>query len=57
MGEVRNAYKIFIRKPEGRRPHRRPRCRLEGNIRMDLMESCWEGADRVHLAQDRDHRL
>jgi hypothetical protein len=23
MGEMRNAYKIFVRKPEGNRPHRR----------------------------------
>jgi hypothetical protein len=24
MGEMRNAYKILVRKPEGRRPLRRP---------------------------------
>jgi hypothetical protein len=34
MGEI-NAYKIFIRKPEGKRAHRRPRNRWEDNIRMD----------------------
>jgi len=33
MGEMINAYKIFIGKPEGKRPLRRPRCRWQ-NIRM-----------------------
>jgi hypothetical protein len=37
-GEVRNAYKILVRKPEGRRPLGRPRCRWEDNIKMDLRE-------------------
>jgi hypothetical protein len=27
MGEVRNTYKILARKPEGKRPLGRPRCR------------------------------
>jgi hypothetical protein len=36
MREMRNAYKILVRKPEGKRPCRRPRHRLENNIRMDL---------------------
>jgi len=27
MGEMRNAYKIFIRKPKGKRPLQRPRHR------------------------------
>jgi hypothetical protein len=36
MGEMRNAYKILIGKPEGRRPCGRPRRRWEDNIRMDL---------------------
>jgi hypothetical protein len=36
MGGMRNAYKILGRKPEGKRPVRRPRHRWEDNIRMDL---------------------
>jgi hypothetical protein len=32
--EMRNAYKFFIRKPEGKRPHRRPRHRWDDNVRM-----------------------
>jgi hypothetical protein len=27
---------------------------MEGNIRMDLGETEWEGVDWIHLAQDRD---
>jgi hypothetical protein len=36
MGEVRNAYNILVGKPEERRPLRRPMCRWEDNIKMDL---------------------
>jgi hypothetical protein len=39
MGEMRNAYKILIRKLEGKRPLRRPRCRWKDNIRMGLRET------------------
>jgi hypothetical protein len=53
MGETRNAYEIFVGNPEGKRPLRRPRHRWEV-IRMDLMETGWEGVDWMHLAQDRD---
>jgi hypothetical protein len=38
MGEMRNAYKIFVVKPEGKRPLGRPRRRWEDNIRLDLRE-------------------
>jgi hypothetical protein len=37
MGEVRCAYNILVGKPEGSRPLRRPRCRWEDNIKMDLL--------------------
>jgi hypothetical protein len=53
MGEMRNVYNILVRKPEGKRPIGRPRCRWKGNIRMNLREIGWEGMDRMHLAQDR----
>jgi hypothetical protein len=36
MSENRNAYKILMGKPEGKRPLGRPRRRLEINIKMDL---------------------
>jgi hypothetical protein len=36
MGEKRDAYRILVGRPEGRRPFGRPRRRWEDNIKMDL---------------------
>jgi len=47
---MRNAYKILVGKPEGKRPLGRPRRRWEDNIRMDLREIEWQGVDWMHLA-------
>jgi hypothetical protein len=44
-GEKRNAYRIFLGKPDGKRPLGRPRCRLVDNIKMDLREVGWDGLD------------
>jgi hypothetical protein len=38
MGEMRNSYKILVRKSEGKRPLERPRHTGEGSIGMDLRE-------------------
>jgi hypothetical protein len=38
MGEKRNAYRILLGEPEGKRPLRRPRCRWVDNIKLDLRE-------------------
>jgi hypothetical protein len=38
MGEIINAYKILVAKPEGKRQLERRRCRWDDNIRMDLRE-------------------
>jgi hypothetical protein len=54
MGKVRNAYKILIGKPEGKRLHGRPRCRWKDNVKLGLREIWWEGVDWIHLAQYRD---
>jgi len=54
MGAMRNAYKILVTKPEGKRPLGRPRRRCEDNIRIDLRETGWEIVDWIHLAQDMD---
>jgi hypothetical protein len=54
MGEKRNAYRILVGQPEGKRPLGRPRRRWEDNVRMDLREIGWGGMDWIDLAQDRD---
>jgi len=38
MGEERWVYRVLLRKPEGKRPLRRPKIRWVDNIRMDLQE-------------------
>jgi len=38
MGEVRVVHRVLVRKPEGKIPLGRPRCRWEDNIKMDLQE-------------------
>jgi hypothetical protein len=54
-GEKRNAYRVFVGKPKGKRPLGRLTHRWEDTIKMDLREVGWGGIDWVHLAQDRDH--
>jgi hypothetical protein len=53
-GEKRNAYRIMVENPEGKRPLGRPRRRWVDNIKMDLREIGWGGVDWIDLAQDRD---
>jgi hypothetical protein len=56
MGEKKNAYRILVGKPEGKRPLRRPRRRWVDNIKMDLREIGWDGVNLMDMAQDRDQR-
>jgi hypothetical protein len=46
MGKKKNAYRLLVRKPEGKRPLVRPRRRWVDNIKMDLLEyvgAVWTG--------------
>jgi hypothetical protein len=52
--EKRNAYRILVGEPEGKRPLIRPRRRWVDNIKMDLQEVGWGGMEWINLAQDRD---
>jgi hypothetical protein len=54
MGEKRDAYRILVGKAEGKRPLGRPRRRWVDNIKMDLREIGWDGANWIDRAQDRD---
>jgi hypothetical protein len=54
MGEKRNAYRILVGNPEGKRPLGGPRRRWVDNTKMDLRELGWDGGDSIDLAQDRD---
>jgi hypothetical protein len=45
MGEKRNAYRILVGKPEGKKPLGRPRRRWVEIVKMDLREMRWSGSD------------
>jgi hypothetical protein len=53
-GKKKNAYRILVGKPEGKRPLGRPRCMFVNNIKMDLREIEFGGMDWIDVAQDRD---
>jgi len=48
MGERRSLYTVFVGKPEGKRPLRRPTSRWEDNIKMDLQEVGWGAWTRLN---------
>ena len=54
MDDKREAYRILVGKPEGKRPLGRPRYRWVDNIKMDLKEVGCGYLDWIGLAQDRD---
>jgi hypothetical protein len=50
MVKRRDVFRVLVGKPEGRKPRRR----LEDNIKMDFQEVGCGGIDWIKLAQDRD---
>jgi hypothetical protein len=54
IGEVRSVCRIFVRKPEIKKPLGRPRRRWEHNIGMDRREIGWEAMNWMYLTPDRD---
>jgi hypothetical protein len=54
MGAKRNAYRILVGKPEGKRPVGRRRRRWVDNIKIDLREIRKDDSDWIDLAQNRN---
>jgi hypothetical protein len=54
MRGKRNAYRMLMGKPEGKRPLGNSKRRWVDNIKMDLREIGWNGMDLIDLAQDSD---
>jgi hypothetical protein len=54
MEEKRNAYRLLVGNPEGKRPVGRPRRRWVDNIKMDLSEIGWGGVYWIGLPQERE---
>jgi hypothetical protein len=52
--DKRNACRILVGKPEGKRPLGSPRRGWEDNIKMDQREIEWVGMEWIYLAQNRD---
>jgi hypothetical protein len=54
MQAKRNAYRILVLKPKGKRRLGRTRRRWADNIKMDLKERGWGGMDCIDLDKNRD---
>jgi hypothetical protein len=51
---VRAAFRVLVRKPEGKSPLGRPSCRWYNNNNMDMQEVGCGDMDWIGLAKDRD---
>jgi hypothetical protein len=49
MGEGRSVYRVFIGRPEGKRPLRRPRHRCVDNIKVDIRNIRINGVNWIQL--------
>jgi hypothetical protein len=54
MGVKRNACRILVGQPEGRRPLGRPRRRWVDSIKIYFRKREWGGVKWINLAQDMD---
>jgi hypothetical protein len=48
----RNAYKLLVGKPEGKRPLERSSCKWVDYIKMDLREVKWGGVDWIYMSRN-----
>jgi hypothetical protein len=51
--EYRNAHRLLVESPEGKKPLGKPNHRGVDNIKMYLEKMKWYGMDWTDLAQDR----
>jgi hypothetical protein len=56
IGNMTNSKKNFIKKPEGKRLHGKPKRRWGDNMKLDIKEVGCDYVDWIHLAQDRTQR-
>jgi hypothetical protein len=56
MRERRDAYRVLVGKPEGRRPFERPWRRWENNIKIHLRKVEWGGIDWNPKVHNRIHK-
>ena len=54
MEQFRNAYRVLVGKPEGKRPLGRPRRSWEDNVKMDLRKVGCDPGEWIDLAEDGD---
>jgi hypothetical protein len=54
IGDKRNAYRLLVGKPKGKKTLGRPKHRGVDNIRTDLGEVGWGDVDWIGLARDRN---
>jgi hypothetical protein len=52
MGQVRNACKILVGRPEAKRLFRAARCRWESSIETGFKETGCEGVNWIHVPSD-----
>jgi hypothetical protein len=51
--EGRVVYRVLVGRPDSKRPLERPRLRWENNIKLDLREIVFDGANCIRLLQNR----
>ena len=54
MEQSRNAYRVLVGNPEGKRPVGRPKHTWEDNTKMDLREEACDPGDWLAPSEDRD---